>query len=367
MRRLFTAISVLPLTLSIGCSGEGTASTSCTADQELFQGRCVNPATRYEPDARVDDDNVVAFGDPFTQITLPDPPKSGFRIIAPPRVMQPGEEVDDCVSWPYPAIKNKIVYAARLYATPGVHHSNLIAKPINESTGPNPYPGCNPGASDPFGSIGAGIPDVLFASSTQVSGQEALTFPVGMGFRVDTSREIATDLHLLNTTTEPQRVELAYDFFTMPESDLENEVAPFTLQVDDFLVPPHSQKVIGSECASFGGQVVEMLPHTHKLRRAFTVDFIKEDETRDNVLSFGAFDSGSEIRVFDDPLSLEGVKKVGFSCTFDNITDHDVVYGLGENEMCILFGYVFPVRSQFVGHAPYQGEACQSIQLGLFR
>ncbi len=171
---------------------------------------------------------------------------------------------------------------------------------------------------------------MLFASSTQVSGEETLAFPVGMGFRVDTSREIATDLHLLNTTNQPQRVELAYDFFTMPEAKLENEVAPFTLQVDDFLIPPHAQEVIGSECASFGGQVVEMLPHTHKLRRAFSVDFLDMNGTRDSVLSFGPFDSSSEIRVFDSPLSLDGVSKVGFSCTFDNTTDHDVVYGLGQ-------------------------------------
>ncbi|MFT3768915.1 MAG: hypothetical protein QM820_26025 [Minicystis sp.] len=242
---------------------------------------------------------MVAFGGPFTKITLPDPPKSGFRIVAPPRTMQPGEEVDYCISWPYPTFQNKIVYAARFYATPGIHHSNLIAKPVNPSYGPNPYPSCNPGASDPFTNIGEGVPDVLFASSTQVTGAETLAFPPGMGFRVDTSREIATDIHLLNTTGQAQEVEFAYDFFTMPEATLENEVAPFTLQVDDFLIPPHSQGVVGTECSVFGGNVVEMLPHTHKLRKSFSIDFLDENEKRRNVLSFGGFDSSSEIRIFE--------------------------------------------------------------------
>jgi hypothetical protein len=374
MRSRLALLVVLPSMFSLACAGEGTSGTSsttteppsCDKGEELFEGRCVDPAKRYEPDARLDGDNVVAFGDPLTQLTLPEPPKSGFRIIAPPREMQPGEEVDFCLSWPYPAFTNKIVYAARLYTTPGLHHSNLIAKPVNPKYGPNPYPSCNPGAADPFGDIGNGVPDVLFANSTQVSGEETLAFPPGMGFRVDTSREIATDIHLLNTTSAPQRVEVAYDFFTMPETKLENEVAPFTLQVDDFLIPPHAQGEVGAECTAYGGNVVEMLPHTHKLRKTFSVDFLDEQGKASNVLSFGAFDSASEIRIFDPPLSLDAASKVRFSCTFDNSTDHDVVYGLGENEMCILFGYLYPVKDQFVGHAPFQGEPCQSVRLGLF-
>lgn len=371
MRRFLPALLLLPSTSLLACAGEGSSSTStdpdpCGAGLERYDGRCVDPAKRYEPDARIDTDNVRAFGEPFTRVLLPEPPKSGFRIIAPPRDLLPGEEVDYCLSWPYPAFENKIVYAARLYATPGLHHSNLIAKPINAMYGPNPYPDCHPGASDPFSSIGEGVPDVLFANSTQVSGEETLAFPPGMGFRVDTSREIATNIHLLNTTNEPQRVEVAYDFFTMPETKLENEVAPFTLQVDDFLIPPHAQGTIGSECTVFGGNVVEMMPHTHKLRRSFTVDFLDEQGKASNILSYGAFDSSSEIRIFDPPLSLDGTSKIKFECVFDNSTDHDVIYGLGENEMCILFGYVYPVKNQFVGHAPFQGEPCESIRIGLF-
>lgn len=373
MRRRLAPLLVLLPTLLSACTGQdpGGSSTSteptCDAGQELFEGRCVDPAKRYEPEARLDVDNVVAFGEPLTEITLPDPPKSGFRIIAPPRVMQPGEEVDYCLSWPYPAFTHKVIYAARLYATPGLHHSNLLAKPVNAKYGPNPYPACNPGASDPFSDIGNGVPDVLFANSTQVSGEETLAFPKGMGFRVDTAREIATDIHLLNATSEPQRVEVAYDFFTMPDAELENEVAPFTLQVDDFLIPPHSQATIGSECTTYGGNVVEMLPHTHEKRRSFTVDFVDEEGGASSVLSYGAFDSSSEIRIFDPPLSLDPTTKIRFSCAFDNTTDHDVVYGLAENEMCILFGYLYPVENQFVAHAPYQGEPCQSIRLGLFK
>ena len=356
----------------LACSGDDSGASSpkgepaCAAGEERFRGRCVDPARRYEPDERLDTDNVSAYGDPFTQTLLPEPPKSGFRIMAPPRLLQPGEEDLFCLSWPYPTFQNEIIYAGRLYTTPGLHHSNLIAKPIDADTGPNPYPGCHPGASDPFSDIGSGVPDVLFASSTQVTGEETLAFAPGMGFRVDKTREIVTNIHLLNTSSEPLLVEVAYDFFTMPEAELENEVAPFTMQVDDFLIPPHSKQTIGSTCKVFGGNVVSVMPHTHDLRRSFTVDLLDyEGKARDTV-SYGAFDASSDIKQFHPPLSLEGIESIRFACAFDNTTDHDVVYGIGEDEMCILFGYMYPVDTQVVAHAPFQGEPCESIRIGLF-
>lgn len=367
MARLGALLLTLPL-VALGCGGSDSPEgpLTCAAGEELFRGRCVDPAARYEPEERLDTDNVSAYGDPLTQITLPDPPKSGFRIIAPPRLMQPGEEIDTCVAWPYPTFQNKIVYSAKIYTTPGLHHSNLIAKPVNPDTGPNPYPLCHPGASDPFADIGNGIPDVLFASSTQIEGGETLTFAPGMGFRLDTTREIVTNIHFLNTLADPLLVEVAYDFFTMSDAELETEVAPFSMQVDDFLIPPHSQGVVESSCATFGGNIVEMLPHTHKLRKSFSVDFIDFQGKSENAITYGAFDTKSEIKVFDPALSIDNVDRIHFSCAFDNTTDHDVKYGLGENEMCILFGYLYPLDAQFVAHAPTTDSECQSIRLGLF-
>jgi len=182
-----------------------------------------------------------------------------------------------------------------MYATPGLHHSNVIAKPINPKYGPNPYPSCNPGASDPFSDLPAIIPDVLFANSTQVSGTETLAFAEGIGFRIDTSREISTNIHYLNTGSAAETVEVVYDFFTMPEEDLENEVAPWTLQVDSFDIAPHTKKTIESTCKVFGGNVASMMPHTHKYREKFTVDFVDGMDVSTNVIDDGQFDSKSEI------------------------------------------------------------------------
>lgn len=361
------ALAPLALLALPACSSAPPQTPMCAAGEALVQGACFDPAHRYEPAQRLDQNNVVAYGAPLTQLMLPDPPKSGFRIIAPPRTMMPGEEVDFCLAWPFPTFQNHVVYAGRLYTTKGLHHSNLIAKPIDTTLGANPYPNCHPGASDPFSKVPEVIPDVLFANSTQVSGEETLAFPAGKGFRVDPTREILTNIHLLNTTAAPQLVEVAYDFFTMPASDLVDEVAPFFLQVDDFDIPAHSTGVVGSTCPVFGGSVVEMMPHTHKLATKFTVDVIDQSDKAQRVLDNGAFDSQSHIQLFQPELDLTNAASMKFECTFGNTTDHDVIYGLGQNEMCILFGYLYPVRKQFVGHATYQGMPCDSVQIGLFR
>jgi hypothetical protein len=295
-----------------------------------------------------------------------DPPKSGFRIVAPPRDLAPGEEVDFCLSWPFPAFQNRIVYAGRLYTTTGLHHSNVITKVIDPNVGPNPYPDCHGGADDPFSQLPEHIPDVLFANSTQIEGGETLTFPVGMGFPVDPTREIVTNIHYLNTRGEEQRIEVVYDFFTMSEADLETEVAPFFLQVNDFNIPPHSTGDVGGECTVFGGTVVEMMPHTHKLATEIQVDLIKNG-VAETILEQGAFDTGSDIHLYDPGLDLTGATAMRYRCTFNNTTDHDVTYGLGENEMCIMFGYLHPVKQQFVAYSDYQGEPCNSVQIGLFR
>lgn len=372
------ALAFLVLAFTAGCSGEApgesqTTTTSgtdgCKPGEELFRGACVDPARRYEPEERIDNDNVIAFGEPVTGLTLPDPPKSGFRVIVPPKQLTAGEETEYCVSWPYPSFQNHVVYAGRIYTTKGLHHSNLIAKPVDPDKGQNPYPACHPGASDAFANVPAVIPDVLFANSTQVVGEETLAFPEGKGFRVDPTREIITDIHFLNTTPGDLRAEVVYDFFTMPESELVDEVAPFVLSVNDFLVPAHSQGEVGSTCTVFGGTVVAMMPHTHKLASAFTVDLLDLPEhggAEKRVIDNGPFDGESHIATFAPALDLTNVGKLRFACQFNNVTDHDVTWGIGNNEMCILFGYVYPIRSQFAAYAPYQGDPCQSYQIGLF-
>ena len=361
------AFATAPLAALLVLPGCGPERLGCDEGFEVFRGACVESARRYEPDAPLDADNVVAYGELLTELDLPPPPNSGFRLIAPPRTMAPGEEVELCVSWPMPDVTNNVMYAGRLYTTPGLHHSNVLSKPISVELGENPYPDCHPGASDPFEGIAQAIPDVLFANSTQVVGTETLAFPAGVGLVLDTKREVSTSLHIVNTGDKPQRVELAYDFFTMPTTEMIHEAAAFVLTVNDFSIAPHTTESVGGECQIFGGQMISLMPHTHALAESFTADLVREDDSVQRVFDEGAFDLDSDIRSFDPPLTLEEGALMRFECRFKNTFDHEVHWGVGDNEMCMLFGYVYPAEKQFVGNVPDEGQPCASFQIGLLR
>ena len=358
--------AVLVALVATGC-GDGAVPApfvlECGEGLEAFRGRCVDPARRYEPDAPLDADNVVAFGPVPDLLALPPPPHSGFRIVAPARTLAAGEEWTDCVSWPIPDIARDVVYAARLYTTPGLHHSNVIAKPPDPSLGPNPYPACHPGSADAFSQFPV-LPDVLFANSTQVVGDETIVFPAGLGYVLDTTREISSSIHLLNSAAEPLPLEVVYDFFTMAPSDLAAEVAPFVMQVDDFSIPAHQTAVVEATCKVFGGTLLTLMPHTHQWARSFVADLIPFQGPAERVADEAGFDLESDIELLSPPRDLSEIDAMHFACDIDNTTDHEMHYGIGENEMCILFGYLYPAEKQFAAHAPFQGEVCQSFQLG---
>ncbi len=366
-------LACVALTLAaFGCgakpaSGEGgPGGPSCGAGLEAFRGACVDPATRYEPATQADANNVVSFGPAPTHLGLPPPPRSGFRIVLPPRTLKPGEEQLLCAAWPFPAIHNTLVYAARLYATAGLHHSNVISLPPDPKKGPNPYPACFPGASNAFGQIGNAIPDALFANTTQLQGVETLVFPPGQAYRVTPSREILADVHLLNTTSAPLPVEVVYDFFTMPESELVNELGAFVADNRNFKLAPHSQGTFTAECRVFGGTISSVMPHTHNFVTHFQADAVDWDGKPSELYAKDGYDTGSAIRVYDPGFSIDGMHTLRFSCSYNNTKDEPLVYGNAGQEMCILFGYLYPAKSSF---AAYQQDAtgCQSVQVGLFK
>jgi hypothetical protein len=327
-------------------------------------GRC------QEPEQRLDFDNVVSYGKAPTQLTLPDPPKSGFRIIAPLQQLTPGEEMLVCRAWSYPQIRNKYVYAARMYTSGNIHHSNVLGLPL-ASSGASPYPECADGQGNPMTQtlnlILGTIPDTLFTNSTQINGGEQLVFPAGMAFKLTTEdREIVSAIHYLNTSAETVTSEVVYDFFTAPEEDIEQEVVPFVYDNQDIDVPPRSTKEVEAECsATRPAKIVSLLPHAHARTSRFSIDLVAEDGTVSHVLEDSAFDGESRIRVFEEPLDLTA--KLRYSCTVENNLDRTIRWGIGDDEMCMIFGYLYPPEAQQSGFVKPGTGTCQMYDFGSFR
>jgi hypothetical protein len=354
----------------VGCGA--SAGDDCAPGQDRIDERCVEPLGRYEPTERIDFDNVVSYGEPPVDLDLPDPPKSGFRLIVPPRELGPGEELSACIAWAYPELRNKFVYAARLYTTGGLHHSNMFGMPLHAALGPSPYPDCNPGQSDLFthaGEIAQGIiPDVLFANSTQIVAGEVLIFPTGMGYELRTEgREVATSIHFLNPSTERKRIEIVYDFYTMPADKVQNELVPYYYDNFAFTVPAMTTADVTSTCNVFGGNIVSLMPHTHERTTEFTVDLLMKDGSEQRIYRGGSFDLESDIEVFDQPISLGNVGQIRHTCTVANDLPRPIEYGVGTNEMCTLFGYLYPPPAQGLGLVRNADGACSAVNIGANR
>lgn len=360
-----------------GGSGGGSGSSSggtgnCAAGQEWFEGRCVDPLRRYEPTARIDFNNVVSYGEAPQLLNLPDPPHSGFRLIVAPRTLPPGVDIETCVAWAYPALVHTHVYAARVYVNTGLHHSNMYGMPLDATLGPSPYPDCNTGQSDLFAHVnqilGGTIPDVLFANSTQIQGGEQIVFPPGMAFRLTTDgREVASSIHFLNTGAQDQRIEVVYDFFTMPADKVTTELVPYYFDNFAFSVPPSTTADVTTTCNVFGGNLVSLMPHTHQRAQNFTVDLLATDGTEQRIYTRGDFDTDSHITVFPQPISLDGISQIRHTCTIQNDLTTPIVYGIGTNEMCTLFGYMYPPQDQVLGVVLNNATTCTAINIGANR
>lgn len=393
-------IAAVSVTLACGSSGdegeEPPEGPQCADSEVLENGECVLDPFRFEPEQQLDADNIIFYdeaGDGLTLLELPPPPKSGFRAIAEPQEIDPGFDSENgindgggCQAWEIPNdLNHRWVYTAVIHSTPGLHHANLYGLPIGGQVPEQPYPYCTTSADGLiFGQLfpvlqGADtsmtiVPEVLFASSTQVIGvsAERFAFADGYAYEVPEDFQIVTDLHLQNTTPDKLRVEAAWDFYTMPIDKVTHPSKMFVYIFFNFLLPPREESTLKATCNWGGGDVLGIMPHTHQWATQFDVKFgnsplkeyqammapeVLDDGTHlfDEMLvaydRAGTGQTDSDIEVYDPVIDTNGMNAVQFSCHYNNTTDHDMCFGVNENEMCFLFGYTSPPEAQRVGVA----------------
>lgn len=277
----------------------------------------------------------------------PENPVGGFTIELPAMTLEPGEEGWDC--WLFPLEvegPSRIVGGAVLTVQPGMHHGNITTR---KKTGEGVRP-CD-GDDGPFAEAGDILEGgaVLFASSTQISGEEWQSFPPGVGFRVKEGYEIIARMHYLNTSSEPITVAPRYEWFTIDEASVVHEVGPFAWTLKGFEIPPQAEITVESDCRIPAPmQIVNVLPHMHALGRAFTASFLGGPLDGQAFLASKGYDPDSGVMVQYDPaIDLSQGEGASFGCTWRNTFDKVIVEGVGDNEMCILFGYAYPPANAY--------------------
>lgn len=274
----------------------------------------------------------------------------GFGIQLPEVTLAPGEESLRCHIFPLEIQgPSRIVGGARLTVGPGLHHGNILTRP---KTGEGPRP-CPPG--DGAGGVGGELESVLaggavlFGSSTQVQGEEWQRFPDGMGFPVKDGFEVVAYMHYLNPASEATVVSPRYEWFTVDEAAVEHVLAPFAWMLHGWEIPPLAELTATAECNIPGPMhLVHALPHMHRMGRAFTADLVGGPYDGVRFLDSPGYDPEDGVMLEYTPeLDLSVADRFRFSCTWQNTIDKPLHYGIGDDEMCFLFGFAYPPESAY--------------------
>jgi hypothetical protein len=282
----------------------------------------------------------------------------GFSANIPETTLASGDELSPC--WILPLElegPSRFVAAASLTTNAGMHHGNVTTRKKTAGEGVRPCgPEDNPGV---FGGEAGDIFNggaVLFGSSTQLVGTEWHNFPKGKAYRVKDGYEIVARMHYLNATSDPVLVKPEYRWYTIPEEDVIDEIAPFAWQITDFEIPPLSEHTELSECLMPETmKIVDAMPHMHKLGQRFQVSYYGGPRDGELWLDDQGYDEYTDIQSFDPPVDLSQGYGVNFGCTWQNTFDKPIHEGIGDNEMCILFGYSYPAGTAYTASAAPSG------------
>lgn len=271
----------------------------------------------------------------------------GFSIQLPEITLAPGDEQTPC--WVFPLDlqgPSHFVNAAVLRTTAGLHHGNITTRP---KTGEGIRPCDNPsglGGSEAIDVVRGG--SVLFGSSTQVVGEEWRHFANNRAYRVKDGYEIVARMHYLNTTDKPLTVAPSYEWYTIPESDVTDELGPIFWDISGFTIPPKSTHSESADCYFYKPlKIVEAMPHMHALGTHFGANVMGGPDNGTVFLDEKGYDPDGAIRDFDPPVDLSAADGVHFSCTWQNAYNETIVEGIGKNEMCMMFGYGYPAANAF--------------------
>lgn len=277
----------------------------------------------------------------------------GFSAAIPKETLPPGEETLPC--WILPLElegPSRFVAAGSLEVSDGLHHGNVTTrKKTGEGVRPCPKednPSIAGGEAADIIHGGA----VLFGSSTQLVGVEWHRFPEGHAYRVKDGFEIVARMHYLNTSNETITVQPKYRWYTIPEEDVVEEIGPFAWVLSEFLIPPLSEHTESRDCVMWKEmRVVDAMPHMHALGTRFHASFFGGPRHGELWLDHEGYDQNTDILSYDPAVDLSQGDGASFGCEWKNTFDKPIKEGIGDNEMCILFGYAAPAVNSFSAYA----------------
>lgn len=281
------------------------------------------------------------------------PPLTGgvegmFAHDFPSFMVVPGEEhSSQCQSWTLENDEPMYVNTVEMTNGGSFHHSNWFYVPEDTYDGPDGTWRCSDRGFE--GAVASGIGGVLFAQSTQVA-EEAQVFPPRHALVIPPRSRIVGNVHILHAATEPAETHIALTLHTLAGEDVDVTLAPFSLSYFGLDLPPHQQSKFTVQCAIRGDHLARLhrppdyeffyvLPHYHYLGQSMLLEAIDEAGVARTVYEIESTVGEPLGGTLEPPVSVEGAVSLRLTCGYDNPTDDRIVWGIGDDEMCIFLAY----------------------------
>ncbi len=261
--------------------------------------------------------------------------------------LAPYKERFRCATWTIGNEEALYVNTVHLSNDGGFHHSNWFIVPDDLFPGDDGYFKCSDrGYTETIGVISG---SVLFAQSTQ-SRYETQALPEGVVVKIPPRHKVIAEAHLLNGSSEPLASELRMGFDLVHPADVDVVVSPFRLNYVDLDIPAKKLSSNQATCSfaapyqDFSGHPFDLklyygLPHYHYLGDHFFVDIVGGDRDGERIFELSGFNGDANGQVYDPPIDMSGAEGFRFGCGYNNWTDDDVGYGVGDQEMCTFLGF----------------------------
>jgi len=270
-----------------------------------------------------------------------------------------GERSNDCESWTLHNEEPIYLNAVEMEASPGMHHSNWFFVPDTQYPGPDGTWPCRERNFDQ--GIASYLGGVFFAQTTQIR-RETQQFPPGTAVVIPPHARIIGALHQRNVTPEPISVSLTLRARTIPREAVRTRLSPFYLEYNPLEIAPRSRSRFEVECPlderarMLTGAPLSMrffygLAHYHELGAGMRVDVLGGVADGRVLYDSEALSGDSWATTMEPAVDVSGARSIRLTCTFDNPRNQTVRYGIGDQEMCIWFGFT-DSPWQWAGRAP---------------
>jgi hypothetical protein len=267
--------------------------------------------------------------------------------MGPWMVAAGAERSSECESWTLNNDEPLYLSTVEMNATAGMHHSNWFFVPDTHYVGPDGTWACRTRNFDQ--GVASYLGGVFFAQSTQVQ-RETQQFPPGTAVVIPPHSRIIGALHMLNASPAARQVGIDFTVRTLARSAVRTRLSPFYLEYGPLEITPRGRSQFDVECAldersrSLTGSPLDLrffygLAHYHELGSQMRVTVLGGPMDGRALYETDARQGESWARTMEPAVDVSGARALRLTCVFDNTRSATVRYGIGDQEMCIWFGF----------------------------